>query len=67
MAKKRKQNTGGDARKINRDLMKCASYKSSHRRERNKVKKINHHLKVHIHDEYAKKKVEELVRFIKAS
>lgn len=51
---------GRKGRKIGRNKVKCEKYRLSHRREKNKIRKINRHLKVHINDWVAKKRVDEL-------
>lgn len=57
---KSKQGKGGDARKINRDLMKCASYRSSHTRERNKVRKLKKYIQQNPNNLVAVRRLKEL-------
>ena len=47
-------------RKIGRYLKKCERYKLSHRREKNKIKKILKHLKRHPNNKSARIRIEEL-------
>lgn len=45
-----KQKKSGGNKKIGRNKIKCALYKSLKKREKNKIKKIEKHLKIHKDD-----------------
>ena len=47
-------------RKIGRNRIKCERYKLTHKREKNKIRRILKHLKKHPNNLEAKKRVEEL-------
>lgn len=51
-------------RKYGRNKVKSERYKQEKRREKNKVRKINRHLKFHVNDWASKKRVEELTIFL---
>lgn len=57
---------GKKGRKIGRNLTKCAWYRNSKRREKNKIKKIKKHLKRHSQDFMSAKRLTELEAFIKS-
>ena len=49
MAQNKLKNSGGN-KKIGRNKVKCALYKSLKKREKNKIKKIQKHLRGHQND-----------------
>jgi hypothetical protein len=56
----RKRQKGGNSRKIGRNLVKCARYRASHIREKNKIRKIKKHLKKYPNDLKSLRKLESL-------
>ena len=58
MGKRTRQ--GGGHSKAGRDSVKCQLYRSQHRREKNKIKKLTKYLKTHQNDQKA---VEALSRY----
>ncbi|MBI2039919.1 hypothetical protein HYT18_02505 [Candidatus Microgenomates bacterium] len=55
---------GRKGRKIGRNKAKCERYRLSHRREKNKIRKILKHLKKHPNNTAALRRIEELKRII---
>ncbi len=62
---KRTRQRGGSSKKIGRDLAKCQLYRNQHRREKNKIKKLNKHIKKHINDKLAIKAIARYEQLLK--
>lgn len=57
---KSKQEKGGGARKYDRNRKWCQAYRAEYRRESNKRRKLQRHLKHYPHDNVARMRLEAL-------
>jgi hypothetical protein len=59
IVKKGKKQKGGGSKKIGRNKVKCAHYRVT-RSRKNKLRKLNRHIEIHVNDGCAQKALERV-------